>query len=175
MAHRLLNLPSSKKIGSGARRSPRAWKLRGLYPPGVPVLTRDRGGEFRKLDVLTRTVLHPRPSHPRFFASSVPRVLHSSRPLFLASSHPRVLYSSHPLFLAPPFPRILHSSYPQFLVPSIRSSHSLFFASPKGRILRSSHPQSPASFLPQGFVLERICYCNPQGVALRTLPLLCNL
>ena len=33
------------KIGSGARRSPRAWKLRGLYPPGVPVLTRDRGGE----------------------------------------------------------------------------------------------------------------------------------
>ena len=37
------------KIGSGARRSPRAWKLRGLYPPGVPVLTRDRGGEFRKI------------------------------------------------------------------------------------------------------------------------------
>ena len=48
------------KIGSGARRSPRAWKLRGLYPPGAPVLTRDRGGEFRKLDVLTRTVLDPR-------------------------------------------------------------------------------------------------------------------
>ena len=49
------------KTGSGARRSPRAWKLRGLYPPGVLVLTRDRGGEFRKLDVLTRTVLHPSP------------------------------------------------------------------------------------------------------------------
>ena len=53
-------LSFNTKIGSGARRSPRAWKLRGLYPPGVPVLTRDRGGEFRKLDVLTRTVLHPR-------------------------------------------------------------------------------------------------------------------
>ena len=131
-----------------------------------------------------------------------PRILYSSRTLPLAFSINRILYPSPPLSLASPFPRVLsvlrllYPSHPLFHISSIPrvpypphslslnvscipqvlySSHPRFFASPKGRILRSSHPQSLASFLPQGFVLERICYCNPQGVALRTLPLLCNL